>query len=68
LIASIERLLLQVPSFTTDSPPLIFSESADYTETFLCSQSLVGQAVAIQLPAYTTILTLAEVQVVGLQV
>ncbi|DBB07079.1 TPA: hypothetical protein ACH3X1_011664 [Trebouxia sp. C0004] len=62
------QLCATVPSFTTDSPPLIFSKSADYTETFLCSQSLVGQAVAIQLPAYTTILTLAEVQVVGLQV
>ncbi|DBA82558.1 TPA: hypothetical protein ACH3X2_000771 [Trebouxia sp. C0005] len=62
------QLCATVPSFTTDSPPLIFSESADYTETFLCSQSLVGQAVAIQVPAYTTILTLAEVQVVGLQV
>ncbi|DBA97919.1 TPA: hypothetical protein ACH3X3_012768 [Trebouxia sp. C0006] len=62
------QLCATVPSFTTDSPPLIFSESADYTETFLCSQSLVGQAVAIQLPADTTILTLAEVQIVGLQV
>ncbi|KAL0045182.1 hypothetical protein WJX82_011325 [Trebouxia sp. C0006] len=61
------QLCATVPSFTTDSPPLIFSESADYTETFLCSQSLVGQAVAIQLPADTTILTLAEVQIVGLQ-
>ena len=59
---------MQVPAFATESPPLIFSESANYTETFLCSQSIVGQAVAIQLPAYTTILTLAEVSVVGIQV
>lgn len=59
---------MQVPAFATDSPPSIFSKSDDYTETFTCSQSLVGQAVAIQLPAYTTILTLAEVQVIGVQV
>ena len=63
-----QRDCLQVPEFSTDSPALIFSETSKYTETFLCSQSLVGKAIAIQLPASTTILTLAEVQVVGLQV
>lgn len=59
---------VQVPEFSADSPAFIFSEATKYNETFLCSQPIVGKAVAIQLPASTTILSLAEVQVVGFQV
>lgn len=62
------ELKLQVPEFSADSPAFIFSEATKYNETFLCSQPIVGKAVAIQLPASTTILSLAEVQVVGFQV
>ena len=65
---SVAKLWLQVPEFSADSPALIFSEAAKYNETFLCSEPVVGKAVAIQLPASTTILSLAEVQVVGYQV
>lgn len=64
---SAAELWLQVPEFIADSPALIFSEAAQYNQTFLCSEPIVGKAVAIQLPASTTILSLAEVQVVGYQ-
>ncbi|KAL3151279.1 hypothetical protein ABBQ38_013117 [Trebouxia sp. C0009 RCD-2024] len=62
------QLCATVPEFSVDSPAPIFSEASKYTETFLCSQSLVGKAVAVQLPTSTTILSLAEVQVVGRQI
>ena len=57
-----------MPSFDAEPTPFIFSEDEKYTETFLCSESIVGKAVAIQLPFPTTILTLAEVEVVGITV
>lgn len=80
--ASIDLALADNPDFSTDSnwalcatvPDYvagnlapIFSPGFSYTQTFQCQQSLTGQAVLIQLPGLTRILSIAEIVVYGEQ-
>ena len=56
---------LQVPAFSATSPAPIFDPRYSYTQTFACSSTLVGKAVAVQLEGETEILSLAEISVSG---